>query len=412
MLRYGWSSVALAAMASAAAAADPGTGGPAFSGSGFIGGEVRAFPSDPEWPGQDDARFAPSVYGQLELAFNWDNDRQKIVITPFGRLDANDERRTHFDLREASYTYRGDGFDVVAGVHQVFWGRTESRHLVNIINQVDFVENFDGEEYLGQPMVNVNLYGDWGKLGLFVMTGFRERTFPDDDGRFRGPFPIDTGDAVYDAENEEWHVDFAVRYERTFGPVDFGVSYFYGNDREPGFIPVAVPGGTELWPFYDLINQAGADASYVIGDLILKAEAIYRWGQQDPFFATVFGGEYTFKNGFGEGVDVGVLLEYNHDDRSIAAAGSSFNALFDNDIFGGVRVSFRDETDTQLLFGALVDVENGSHYLYVESSTRLADDWRLGVEARILSGEDATDPLELVDRDSYLQVRAIKYFSL
>lgn len=408
MLRYGLSSIALAALASAAAAADPGTGGTSFSGSGFLSGEVRVYPDDPEWPGQDDAKFAPSVFGQLELAFNWDGDKQKITITPFGRLDALDENRTHADLREASYSYRGDGFDVVAGIHQVFWGRAESRHLVNIINQVDFVENFDGEEYLGQPMLNVNVFGDWGKLGLFVMTGFRERTFPDVDGRFRGPFPVDTGNALYDADAEEWHVDFAVRYERTFGPVDLGLHYFYGNDREPGFVLA----GPVVLPFYDLINQAGIDASYVIGDLILKAEAIYRWGQQDPFFATVFGGEYTFKNGFGEGIDVGVLLEYNFDDRNFAAAGSTFNALFDNDLFAGMRVSFRDESDTQILLGALVDTDNGSNYLYIESSTRIAEDWRLGVEARVLSGEDPTDPLELVDHDSYLQVRATKYFSL
>ena len=95
MLRYGLSSVALAALASAAAAANPGTDGSSFSGSGFLTGEVRAYPDDPEWPGQDDARFAPSVFGQLELAFNWDGDRQKITITPFGRLDALDENRTH-----------------------------------------------------------------------------------------------------------------------------------------------------------------------------------------------------------------------------------------------------------------------------------------------------------------------------
>jgi len=404
-----WMPFALVALASgmvAAAAANE-----TFTGTGFVGVEVRTFPDNPEWPGQDDATFHPSIFGRIELTAEWDG--QAIKITPYGRLDAIDGHRTHLDLREASYSYRGDGFDLVLGVHQVFWGRAESRHLVNVINQVDFIENFDGEEYLGQPMINGNFVGDWGKLGLFAMTGFRKRTFPDAGGRFRGPFPI-ANDAFYESDSGEWHVDFAARYENTFGPLDFGASYFYGTNREPTFVAIVGPGGTVLFPYYALMNQAGVDASYVIGDLILKGEAIYRWAQGAPFFATVVGGEYTFTNGIDEGIDLGLLLEYNFDDRStLATAGTTFNALFDNDIFTGARISFRDENDTQILLGLLVDVENGSSYTYVESSTRLADNWRLGVEARLISGDaGAGDPLSVVDSDSYVQVRATKYFSL
>lgn len=410
MLKLGWMSAALATVASAAAIAAPNEH--TFTATGFISAEIRAFPQDPEWIGQDDSKFGLSTFAEVELALAWDGGKQKITVTPFGRLDSNDDERTHFDLREASYTYRGEGFDVVFGVHQVFWGRTESRHLVNVVNQVDFVENFDGDEYLGQPMLNVNMFGDWGKVGLFVMTGFRERTFPGADGRFRGPLPIDVDHAVYESSSEEWHVDFAARYEKSFGPLDFGASYFYGTNREPGFIQVVTPNGPVFRPFYEIMNQAGLDASYAIGNLVLKGEAIYRWGQGDPFFATTFGGEYTFKDAF-ENADIGVLLEYSFDDRDgVANGGASFNALFDRDVFAGIRLSLKDESDTQVLAGALVDTDNGSSYLYIESSTRIADDWRVGVEARILTGEDNNDPLSLVDRDSYLQVRATKYFSL
>lgn len=412
MVKYRWMAAALATVVTAAAGTAPAKqiDNP-WVVTGYLGGEIRAFPDDPEWAGQDDDVFTASVFGQLEFGLKWDGDRQQVTITPFGRIDSQDDNRTHADLREASYTYRGDNFDVVFGVHQVFWGRTESRHLVNVINQVDFIEDFDSEEYLGQPMLNVNFFGDWGKLGLFVMTGFRERTLPDDNGRFRGPLPIDVDNAIYESDSEEWHVDFALRYEKSFGPVDLGLSYFNGTNREPGFVQVMTPGGPVLRPYYEQMQQAGVDAAWAIGDLVLKGEAIYRWDQGDEFLAGVVGGEYTFKEAF-DNVDVGLLLEYNWDDRSAAAGGLTFNALFDNDVFGGVRFSFKDESDAQILVGALVDVDNGSSYIYLESSTRIADDWRVGVEARILTGEEATDPLSFVDQDSYVQVRAVKYFSL
>jgi len=404
MVKYGFVPLLVAALVTVAAAQEPAQVGPGFTATGLLGGEIRVFPDDPEFMGQRDETFHPTIYGELDLAWNWDGGQQKIVITPFGRYDVYDDRRTHFDLREASYTYRGDGWELVLGAHQVFWGKAESRHLVQVINQLDLVEDFDGEDYLGQPMLNINLFGDdWGKLSLFVMTGFRERTFPASDARLRGLLPVDVHNEIYQRDGEEWAPDFAVRYENAVGPVDFGFSYFYGTNREPFFMPA----GPVVRPFYELMNQVGADGSYVIGDLVLKAEAIYRWGHSDPFFATVFGGEYTIKEAFDEGIDVGLLLEYSFDDRN---ATNPPTAL-DNDLFAGVRVTFKDESDTQILLGGVVDTENGSTYVYVESSRRFGDHWRAGIEARMFNGDDG-DPLDFVDHDSYVQLSATRYFNL
>lgn len=403
MVRYGFVPLAVAGLVTAAAAQEPAKIDPAFSATAILGAEMRIFPDDPEFAGQRDETFHPTVFGQLDLAWEWDNGEHKVFITPFGRYDVYDDRRTHFDLREASYSYRHDGWDAVVGVHQVFWGKAESRHLVQVINQFDLVEDPDGDEYLGQPMFNINFFDEWGRLGLYAMTGFRERTFPARDARLRGPTPIDVHHAIYQRDGEEWAPDFAVRYENSFEALDFGFSYFYGTNREPFFVPC----GTLVCPFYELMNQVGVDASYVIGDLVLKAEAIYRWGHSDPFFATVFGGEYTIRNAFDGDADIGVLVEYNFDDRNMTNPGT----LFDNDLFAGVRFSLKNESDTQILLGGLLDTENGSTYTYVEASTRLGDDWRAGVEARLFNGDDG-DPLDLVDHDSYIQVSAKRYFTL
>ena len=73
----------------------------------------------------------------------------------------------------------GDGeWELRVGVDRVFWGVAESQHLVDIINQVDFVEHPDGESKLGQPMVHLTWSGDWGALELFGLSGHRARTFP------------------------------------------------------------------------------------------------------------------------------------------------------------------------------------------------------------------------------------------
>ncbi len=406
MLKFGYVSLLAAAFVSFGAVSAPAKVD-GFVVNAYLGGEIRIYPDDPAWSGQRDDIFYPSIFGQVDMTYNWDGGRQQLQLTPFGRYDVNDDRRTHADLREANYSYHGDGWDALIGAHVVFWGRTESRHLVNVINQIDLIENFDAENYLGQPMLNVNFNGDWGKLGLFAMTGFRIETFPANNARLRGPTRIAAYSPKFECTAAEWCFDFAARYENTFGPVDVGLSYFHGTNREPRFIPIIVGGIPELQPFYELMDQIGADAAYALGNWVFKAEAIYRWGQNNPFFATVFGGEYTFKDPFAEGFDLGVLAEYNYDDRDANNPGT----IFDNDIFAGLRLTMNDETDTHALIGALVDVRDGSSYLYLESSRRVGEDWRVGLEARVFTGHD-NDPLQAVDHDSYVQLKATKYFSL
>ncbi len=89
-----------------------------------------------------------------------------------------------------------------------------------MINQTDFVENIDGEQKLGQPMVNFSLILDWATIEFFMLTGFRERTFPGMNGRLRFPVRIDLDNPIYESEQKEKHIDWAARYSQMLVPVD------------------------------------------------------------------------------------------------------------------------------------------------------------------------------------------------
>ena len=54
----------------------------------------------------------------------------------------------------------------------MFWGVTESVHLVDIINQTDFAGDIDGEDKLGQTMLSLMLQRDWGEITAFVLPAF------------------------------------------------------------------------------------------------------------------------------------------------------------------------------------------------------------------------------------------------
>ncbi|MGE0658870.1 MAG: hypothetical protein AB7O63_05225, partial [Reyranellaceae bacterium] len=372
-----------------------------FKGNAVVGVELRAFPENPEWPGQDNRHFYPSIFGEFDLSYSWDENRQAVSFVPFGRFDLYDDRRTHVDVREAHYRYRGMNWELLVGAHRVFWGVNESRHLVNVINQLDAVEDIDGDEYLGQPMVNLAFLGDWGRLDFYAMTFFRERTFNSNDARLRGPLPIRTGHADYEAKWEQWNVDFAARYQNSFGPVDLGLSAFHGTNREPRLRTFVNAGGPFVRPYYETMTQTGLDVAWAIGDLVLKGEALYRFNQGDPFFATVVGGEYTIKNALAADVDLGLIAEFNYDGRN----GDNPATIFDKDAFAGLRLTFNDTSDSRILLGALIDVEDASTYLYLEASRRIYSNWRIEVEGRYFASGSDKDALRAIDSDSFAQLR-------
>ncbi|TDJ62611.1 MAG: hypothetical protein E2O42_00450, partial [Nitrospina sp.] len=175
-----------------------------------------------------------------------------------------------------------EDFELRLGVRKEFWAVTEVLHLVDNINQIDLVENFDGEQKLGQPMANLSIPRDWGTVDLFVLPFFRERTFPGQKGRLRFGLVVDTDQAQYESAAEEWHTDWAARYSHTFGDWDVGIYYFIGTSRDPSFIPETDGAGNPvILPVYQQIQQTGLDVSYVVGDWLWKLEALYRKGQGD-----------------------------------------------------------------------------------------------------------------------------------
>lgn len=372
--------------------------------SGFLAAELRAFVNDAQFDDQFDG-LQPSAIIQPEWTLVFDNSDDLISFIPFARLDSRDNRRTHLDIREAYWLHVSADYELLAGVNRVFWGVAEFRHLVDIINQTDLVEDIDGEDKLGQPMINLATHRDWGSLNFFLMPWFRERTFPGKDGRLRLPLVTD-GDPDYDASNDQHHIDVALRYSHYLGPWDFGVYYFNGTGREPRFL--INDNGTRLVPFYDLIEQVGTDIQLTLEGWLWKFEGLWRSQNNDHFWATVGGLEYTLYQIFESNADLGLLLEYSWDGRD-SDPEEAPPIVFDDDVFLGSRLTLNDVQDSELLVGFVIDRDSHASQLSVEAERRLDNHWKLELESRwfLNSGEDIAVAFK---DDSYVTLRLARYF--
>lgn len=108
-----------------------------------------------------------SIAVQPELYLEWADGAQLLKFTGFARWEQHDIRRTHADIRELYWQLVKKDREFSVGLKKISWGVTESVHLVDVINQTDAVESYDGEE-----------------------------------GRFRFPVLFEKADVGF--ENEEW----------------------------------------------------------------------------------------------------------------------------------------------------------------------------------------------------------------
>ncbi len=191
--------------------------------SGFVGVETRIFTQSPQYADQETGAEISVIFNP---EFRYQNEANQFSFIPFYRHDSRDGARSHFDLREAYWLYVGEDWEFLIGVNKVFWGVTESRHLVDIINQKDLVEDFDEEDVLGQPMINFSKYTNLGQLDFYILPYFRERTFSGSNGRFRAVVPVDTDNPIYDSDAKDRHVDMALRWSHYFGNWDIGAYSF------------------------------------------------------------------------------------------------------------------------------------------------------------------------------------------
>jgi hypothetical protein len=373
--------------------------------SGGAGVEQRYFLQDPLYPQQGKSQL--SLYLQPELYAQWNDGRDSLLFTPFVRLDQQDDERTHFDIRELVLLQVGEDWEIRTGIAKVFWGQTESLHLVDVINQTDEVEAPDGEDKLGQPMINLSLLRDWGTVSLFALPYFRERTFAGIEGRLRMGLEIVTDGAAYESKDEQHNLDWAMRWQQSVGDWELGLSYFDGTAREPQMQPfIDVDGQMKLQPFYPQMQQVGADILAVMGAWLVKFEGIHRETSFATFNALVGGFEYTTVGVLDSVYDLGWLVEYQYDERDeMAPSGGQ------NDVMAGSRIVFNDMAGTEILLAVIQDFDHfSSRSAYVEASSRLNDNWKWRVDGWFFTSDEPDDMMYMLRRDDFLQFSLEYYF--
>jgi len=373
-----------------------------------IGIETLKFFQDADQPKQENLYTSFSVEPEFYQAID---DNSEIKAKLFYRYDDQSESRTHADIRELMWYRYADDWEIHAGIGKVFWGVTESRHLVDVVNQIDYIESLDDEQRLGQVMLQAKLIRDWGTVDLFVLPHFREVDFGDRDLRpgFGGLKVISP---KYQNSDKDRHIDFAARWNHTIDDLDIGLSYFNGTQRNPLFSAVQNGNEIALQPVYVQQQQFGIDAQLILEDWLLKLEAVQRYSHKysaaDGFEnysskALVTGFEYSFYGVNQSTHDLGLIGEYLFDEWQEATP-------FQRDWMTGLRWVWNDEPSTEFLLGNIYDIDDGTQIWQLEGSRRLGDSWKAAITARWASNVDKNNASASAFKNQDLISLKIDYF--
>ncbi|NMP30601.1 hypothetical protein HII17_03415 [Thalassotalea sp. M1531] len=383
-----------------------------FELSGKVGVEQRYFFNE----GQFDSQLKSgqsSVYLEPEFYWSWGDGADSITFKPYYRYDGQDDERSHGDIRELSYVHAGDDWELRAGIRKEFWGVTEFQHLADVLNQTDSVEDFDGEDKLGQQMINLSLVNDWGIVDLYVLPGFRERTFTGQKGRLRGAIVVSDEHVQYESSAEENHLDGAIRWSHSVDVFDVGAYWFHGTNREPILTPVYSQSNTNqpivLQQYYNQMDQFGVDIQATIDDWLWKFESIYRTTEQDDFWATQAGFEYTYVGVFESAADLGLLVEYGWDSRG-EGDDNTPAASVQNDIYFGARLAFNDMQSSELLMGMSADLDHNAYSFIFEGNRRVGESIKVSLDIRLMQSTEPTDLLYSIREDDHMQLAVEWYF--
>jgi len=375
--------------------------------SGKIGLEQRWFIESGQYDQQLEQTQA-SISVEPELYWEWNEGGDSVTFKPFYRQDEFDDERSHFDIRELAYNHVGDNWELRAGIRKEFWGVTEFQHLVDVINQTDGVEDVDGEDKLGQLMLNLSLVRDWGIVDFYVLPGFRERTFVGKNSRLRAPVVVDTDHITYESSEEDKHVDLAVRWSHTIGDFDIGSYWFQGTNREPVLTPIFDGSDIVFQQYYAQMDQFGFDAQATIGDWLWKFETIYRSTNENDFWATQAGFEYTYVGVLDSNADLGLLVEYGWDSRGVDD--ETVGLSTQNDLFFGSRIAFNDMQSSEVLFGLGADLDHSAFSFLIEANRRIGESFKVSLDVRLFQSSEPSDPLYSIKEDDHLQLGLEYYF--
>ena len=351
------------------------------------------------FPKSLDASFDTNITAEAKVIGYEELDDFQLEYEIVIRKSLNDNGKDIIEPRQLFLSKTFGDIDAYLGYRHTFWGVAESRNIVDLINQQDLAAGIFADNKLGAPSISIETYLGSGELQYWYISRFRERTFNDTNAHPGFGMPVSSAQFAHAKGSEA--SDQALRYANSIGDIDYALSIFDGTAREPLFIVQELDPPT-IAPYYERMRSVGLELQYTGESILYKFEGLTGTQSGKDFDALVLGTEKTVYTIFETQWDMGVLFEYQYDDRA--------QALIDRMIVSGVRLTANDEFDTNFLVLYTVDDAFSQSLFGLEASRRLRNGMTLDINYLLYQSDIQNLPFYSLVDDSELSLTLGYYF--
>ncbi|PSU47691.1 hypothetical protein C9J12_14175 [Photobacterium frigidiphilum] len=330
-----------------------------------------------------------------EIGYEWEN--VSLGFEPLVSI-SNDDALQYADIQQLLLTHYFDTAQIFYGIDTVFWGVTESYHLVDIINQVNIVADPKREAKLGQPMIGASWFIDNHTVDLYYLPYFREQYTPESNSRPWRGLPINDK-AMYESSREQKHVDWAVRLSGFIDDIDYGFGYFRGTQRNPIYELHHNSSQLALTPFYYQTQQWSIDLQYTYESWLFKGEIVYESPNSlSSQYAWVGGFEYGIYNIVDSSQDISLLLE------GLYSNNKDSNLLpFTQHIMSGLRWDANNDSSTNALLTLIHGIEGNDSTIYINAQHRINESISLSLDGWLFYKVENQPQLAAYQNEDYFQ---------
>ena len=350
------------------------------------------------FPKSEGESFGTNITAEAKVVGYEDLSEIQLEYELIIRKSLNDGGMDIIEPRQLVLSKTFGEIDAYFGYRHTFWGVAESRNIVDLINQQDMAAGISPDNKLGAPSISFETYLGSGDFQYWYMPRFRERTFNEKDAHPGFGLPVFPAEFAHSKGVEA--IDQALRYGNSSGDVDFAFSLFDGTAREPFIVVDSAERG--IVPFYERMRSVGLELQYTGESILYKLEGLTGAQGDENFNASVLGAEKTVYSILDTPWDMGLIVEYQYDDRVQA----QIERLF----VSGVRLTSNNEFDTSLLILYTVDDDLSQSIFGLEASRRLRNGMTLGFNYLLYQSDEQQLPLYSLIDDSELSLTLGYYF--
>jgi len=363
-----------------------------FEVEGYLGLDSQAYSSK-------ENKHSSNFTAQQQLKITYEKNNFSSVFELYAQedksdfVDQKDNDRTFLRINELYTQYEGEDYKILLGKNILFWGALEAHNIVDTYNIKETRNDSLNTEKIGAYNLSYSHFFEDSELSFIVKVHEQKNKMANSSYIYsilnEGLSIKDDLESVSSLNRPSLYIAYNGSSYGDEYSLDYSFIYENGYDSQRYF----TIDNTQYIQHAYLVDKFMTYNTLVFNSTLYKLEALYTKVVEDKnisdYIHLALGVEHTL-DALENGNEIGLISEYYYYDRfdNNKLDDLSLAQNFQNDLFLGIRYSFNDADDSNVVGGVILDTQYDEQSYYLEYETRIFDIVKIKLDYRYIEPSD------------------------